>query len=388
MKSTPPILEAEVTTAKPPLGYRPPPNVDFLGSSIPSSDLTPVHDGPPAPGPEAFKAPPHKSHELSPQCLSAIWAFRREQGKDGEPLSQTRTAKALGIEGGLLSQLLSGSYPANAANMEKKIMAALSVRSLEVRREIVPFQSLVSDRVGRVLKGVIQSRTVTVLVGPQGCGKSASMDYLATLPEWATVRFLRARRHLISSRAQLAAVLRTATGAHPLRRSENLYTDLVERCRKNPTPVVLDQADEARAEAVQFLLSLHAETGAPVLMIGRAAFVTALKSGAYGPLPGGLRWNRLALQDREEKRRAIIDQLAAAVWPPEFRADICRLSYDVPGSDFGALVAHWDAAQRKLVEQRAKGQALDLATAFSDGAVQVLARIGAERLARLAAEVA
>lgn len=394
-KDSPLIIDAEPASRT---VFREPPVRDFLGSSIPSSDLVPVEaEGPPAPTAEDFKAPQGNPRHLSPECRRAIMAFRLEHGGGaGELLSQNATARALGLQTSVLGQLLADSYPGKASTYETRIMAALAVRGLEVRTTVAPFGGVVSDRIARLLKTAVQSRIALALVGPAGCGKSSALDFLATQTDWGTTLLLRARRGLIASRRQLAEQLWTATGKHRLKKSQNLYTELAEHFRGRPAAVVLDQADEARADAVQFLLSLHAETGVPLVLVGRGAFALELKAGAFGPLPGGLRWNRISFDDKrlEPRRCEIIDQLAAAHWPaavvgPVAAEEIRTLSHRLPGTDFASLVSLWDATKRRLANAAAKARrdgresTLSLAAALDEAGVEVLARIDSERLAKL-----
>ena len=401
------VIEIEALPSAAPR-FRPPPERDFLGSSIPASDLVPVSagtgDGPPAPTPESFKAPVLGRHELSWECREALQKFRRDNGPGGgELLSQGKTAEALGISSPLLGQLLSGKYNGIAETHEKKILAALSVRGMEVIVHVEPFRTVVSERLDTLVREALQTRMCRAVVGPQGCGKSASLDYLKASGSLSgSVHLLRARRALTASRRQIADQLRLAAGLHAPKKSENLYTKLAEHFAGKPVAIVLDHADEARADALQFLLSLHADCGVALVLIGRPAFALELKAGTYGPLPGGLRWQRISFDadskaraDRlEARRREIIDQLAAAHWSagmvaPAVLEEVKALSYANKSADFASLVALWDAAKLRMVTAACaaaagKGEPLPLADALRDAEVEVLARVATDRLMALA----
>lgn len=200
-----------------------------------------------------------------------ILAYMQEKG-----LSQSATARLLGIGESTLSRYLNDDYP-NPGMIDKKIEELLTKEKM--RQEVtaagdIPFAMTgISKMVMQVLEYARIQRTIGVIYGDAGIGKTR------TMLEWAKdksdVVILTATPAFNSPKAflkYLARQLRITKFGH----LDDIYLDIMERLYGTDKMIIIDEAQHLSLKTIENIRSLQDATGIAVVFIGNELVYTKM----------------------------------------------------------------------------------------------------------------
>lgn len=204
------------------------------------------------------------------------WKDKIQEYMQEKGLSQSATARLLGIGESTFSRYVNGDYP-NPGMIDKKIEELLAKE--KIRREVtaagdIPFAlTSVSNTVMNVLEYARIQRTIGVIYGDAGIGKTRTMR------EWAKnksdVVILTATPAFNSPKSflkYLARQLRTTKSGH----IDDLYMDIMDRLAGTDKMLIIDEAQHLSLKTIENIRSLQDATGVAVVFIGNELVYTKM----------------------------------------------------------------------------------------------------------------
>lgn len=228
--------------------------------------------------------------ELTPELAAAV-IERFQQHLKRVNKSQDWAARSMGIGSATLSQVLSGSY---AADAEKHIRALDKWLEAQIRREAAPkpagFVKIgVSTQIYGVAKLMTDTGGIAVVHGPPGVGKTISLQAIrAETPGSVYISITTAGDRKAAVLESLAGALRA--GGLKLTCSQ-LFDQIVSILVDTNRLVMVDEVHKlvgrARDQALHVLRDLHDATRCPMIWAGNSAIYDYLHRGrtkGYDPL--------------------------------------------------------------------------------------------------------
>lgn len=199
----------------------------------------------------------------------AILQYMRDNG-----LSQSATAKLLGISESAMSQYLAGKYP-NPDSVEKKVADLLDKAKL--RQTVVqdlPFAATtISQAIISMLEYARLKRIITVIYGDAGVGKTRTTN------EWKSGRtdviHLTGAPAIGSPKAffkYLARELKIPRNGH----IDDLYMDLIERLTGSDKMLIIDEAQHLNLRTLENLRGLQEAAQIAMVLIGNETIYTKM----------------------------------------------------------------------------------------------------------------
>jgi len=220
---------------------------------------------------------------------------------ESEQLSGNEVARLSGISGAALSQWLSGKYPANPEELEKKIAAWLQRRQ-EVAA--LPFQGV--ERFQRVAKTVVYTHVTStirhchlqgkigVVTSPSGTGKSTAIgDYRDKNPGSIVIK--------CHPSFPIRSVLQEIARRGNIEVRGNIHEVLMAICEKlkgSGKVIILDEAEHLKAPVLDIVRGIYDEAGVGIVYVGLPRLAATMRSlrGEYQYI-----WNRTRIK-REVQR--------------------------------------------------------------------------------------
>lgn len=227
----------------------------FVEKSQPREDA----HGFPVDNPNSVKTP---ESVLPDQELLA--AVKRRLGPD---LTQADIAREIGSSAAAVNKWINGKPVGDVVDLERR----LAEWNLHIDERIDMRRSLVATRVARRVMGICRSIVNTsdfgLLTGRAGIGKTSGLQLFAL--EFPQAIYIAAAKYRGSGEAIRQAlwnrvVVRLSTKENQTRRPEVLVGRLVNSKR----PLIIDDAHYLTASGLETIVSLHNDTGCPVILSG------------------------------------------------------------------------------------------------------------------------
>ncbi|MDU5141091.1 MAG: AAA family ATPase [Paenibacillus dendritiformis] len=261
-----------------------------------------------------------------------IQTYMREQG-----LSQSATAKLLGIGESTLSRYLSGTYP-NPESIEMKISDLLEKE--ELRQTVtglndIPFAlTSISQQVMKTLEYARIKRNISVIYGDAGIGKTR------TAKEWARgktdVVLLTVSPALGNPKSffkYLARELKTVKNGH----IDDLYLELCDRLTGSDKMIVIDEAQHLTLKTLENIRGIQETADVAIVLIGNEMIYTKMvgrQQAEFAQLFSRIGWRKHLLTDhfvQEDVQKVFgghLDEEALRLL-----LDICHSKYGLRGAE-------------------------------------------------------
>lgn len=261
-----------------------------------------------------------------------IQSYMREQG-----LSQSATAKLLGIGESTLSRYIGGSYP-NPESIEKKIADLLEKEELRQTvsgLEDFPFAlTTISQQVMKTLEYARIKRNISVIYGDAGIGKTR------TAKEWSRgktdVALLTASPALGNPKSffkYLARELKTVKNGH----IDDLYLELCDRLSGSDKMIIIDEAQHLTLKTLENIRGIQETANVAVVLIGNEIIYTKMvgrQQAEFAQLFSRIGWRKhlltdhFVLEDAQKVFGGHLDDDATKVL-----LDICHSKYGLRGAE-------------------------------------------------------
>jgi len=224
--------------------------------------------------------------ELAKAVVERFKLFLQRVNKSAES-----AAKSMGVSASTISQVLSGTY---AADAEKHLRTMDKWLENQIQREAAAKPSGfvkigLAEQIYGIASWVMKNNGVAIIHGPSGCGKSMTMRaFQADTPGSIYLSIDSAGR---SARAVLEGL------AHALRmgglklNGAQLFRQIAGVMKDTGRTIIIDEvhklAGRANDDALHVLRDLHDQTGCPMLWVGNGKIANYLREGhtdGYDPL--------------------------------------------------------------------------------------------------------
>lgn len=260
-----------------------------------------------------------------------IQLYMKENG-----LSQSATAKLLGISDAAMSQYLSGKYP-NPETVERKIADLLDKeeqrQTVALSGDITFAMTSIAEQVMKTLEYARLKRNISVIYGDAGVGKTRALE------EWlrgkSDVVKLTAAPALSNPKSffkYLARELKASRGGH----IDDLYLELIDRLAGSDKMIVVDEAQHLTLKTLENLRGLQESAGIAVVLVGNETIYTKMvgrQQSEFAQLFSRIGWrkhvltNQFVLDDVHKVFGGQPDQEAAKTL-----LDICHSKFGLRGA--------------------------------------------------------
>jgi len=215
-------------------------------------------------------------------------------------LSQSATAKMLGISESAMSQYLAGKYP-NPETVERRIAEMLEKETL--RQNVAGVQDIpfamtsISQHVIRTLEYARLKRNISVIHGDAGVGKTR------TLQEWARgktdIVLLTAAPALSNPKSffkYLARELKTVRGGH----IDDLYLELADRLTGSDKMIIIDEAQHLTLKTLENIRGIQETADVAIVLVGNETVYTKMvgrQQAEFAQLFSRIGWRKQLLTD-------------------------------------------------------------------------------------------
>ncbi len=217
--------------------------------------------------------------EVAGHVLTRFREFLTRTGK-----SQAWAAKSMGKSESTLSQLLSGTYNAEAEPHVRDLDRWLET---QLMREAAPkppgFVKIgVAQKIYAAARYVEEDRMIALITGPGGVGKSIALQAIRSERPGSVYVSISSAGNRVS--AVLRAVAKAIHFTGPKLNNADLFDGLVHRLKDSDRLIMVDEvhklAGRSRDEALHVLRDLHDQTGCPMLWAGNTLIKTYIRRGA------------------------------------------------------------------------------------------------------------
>jgi len=208
--------------------------------------------------------------------LSWDWVARVQEDfkifKENNTLSLAAIAKSLGpgFSAPTLSAFLSMRSSDDYVGDLERIVRGLNrymemaVRAKESPRPAGFVETKVSNRILTLIQNAIELRSIGVVYGPAGVGKSMSLEAAHSIFPGSIMIRARATAKSLTRFAKLVAL----TMKIKKRTAFDIEDALIEQLKGTDRPLFVDEAHHLTMDALEFLRDLHDECGIPIILVG------------------------------------------------------------------------------------------------------------------------
>lgn len=217
--------------------------------------------------------------EIAAEVVARFREFLTRAGK-----SQAWAAKSMGKSESTLSQLLSGTYNADAEPHVRDLDRWLET---QLMREAAPkppgFVRIgVANKVYVAARYVEDNREIALVTGPGGVGKTITLQAIRSERPGSIYVSISSAGHRVSG--VLRAIAKAIHFTGPKLNNADLFDGLVHRLKDSERLIMVDEvhklAGRARDEALHVLRDLHDQTGCPMLWAGNTLIKDYIDKGA------------------------------------------------------------------------------------------------------------
>lgn len=226
------------------------------------------------------------TEELAKAVVERFNQYLQRSGRSAE-----NAARSMGLSASTLSQVLSGSY---AADAEKHIRAMDRWVETQVMKEAAPkppgFVRIgVAEEIYGVSKWVLKTGSIGLIFGPNGCGKTTTLQAIRAETPGALYH------SIDSANRSVRLVLEGMAGALRMgglkMSGGQLFRQIAGVLKDTGRLVIIDEvhklAGRQNDDALHVLRDLHDATGCPMLWAGNGKIASYLRDGhteGYDPL--------------------------------------------------------------------------------------------------------
>lgn len=274
-----------------------------------------------------------------------------------EGISQAKQAHGIGISPSALSQYLTGKYPGDVTELERKIERWLVAREQSQALPTAPayFETATAKRIHTALQYAQVAGDFTVVYGAPGLGKTCSINQYARQGASCWVATMStATSSIVTCLEEVCA----AVGLEPGSGAARMQRALVKRLADSGGILIIDEAQHLKLDALEVLRALHDQAGVALALVGNET--------VYSRLTGGNRSANFAqLYSRVGKRVSLTKpheedvKAMAAAWGLEGpAADIVKDIAATPG----ALRSVTKVLRLATMVAKGKGEGLSVET--------------------------
>jgi DNA transposition AAA+ family ATPase len=241
--------------------------------------------------------------QASAQLRDQFNAAIKERG-----ISVQKAATQMGMKSSArLSQWAKGKYGGRVDRVETSVTAWLARESgrTEIISDEIPFvKTTIAKKAFDVARKAHVARSICLLVGPSGVGKTRAMREYATVnPDVIMIEC-----HKLYRARDVISDIHRATGLDGKGTVHVMVRDIVERLKGNGRLIIIDEAENLNATSLDEIRRIHDWAGVGILYVGLERFYAQLRGlrGDYEYLVNRVRARAKVERLTEDDARQII----------------------------------------------------------------------------------
>lgn len=188
--------------------------------------------------------------------------------------SREQAGVKIGVGPGYVSKYINGSNDFDAANIDRLLPDLFKAERLKSADAVKIFPTFITDRIRGSLETIRKTNDFGLIFSAAGLGKSSGMQLF--LNEFPLAIGITASKGVADKR-EIEGHVFAAVETKGYDNRSTRWNFLVKKLKGSDRPIVLDNGQRLRIEALQWLFDFQDETGVPICILGNPEVLTVIQ---------------------------------------------------------------------------------------------------------------